>query len=47
MAKLNCVANRNSLIGLLAAVSLMLLAPGVHAAFDKVTTYQDANGWKL
>jgi hypothetical protein len=25
----------------------MLLAPGVHAAFDKVTTYQDANGWKL
>ena len=47
MAKLNCVAKRNSLIVFLTAVSLMLLAPGAHAAFDKVTTYQDANGWKL
>ena len=47
MAKLNCVANRNSLIGFFTAVSLMLLAPGAHAAFDKVTTYKDANGWKL
>ncbi len=47
MAKHSCVAVRKKLIGVVAAFVLTFSGSAAQAAFEKVTTYQDANGWKL
>ncbi len=47
MAKHSCVAVRKKLIGVVAAFVLTFNGSAANAAFEKVTTYQDANGWKL
>ncbi len=47
MAQPAKLALHPGVLGILAAAVLLLAAPGAHAAFEKVTTYQDARGWKL
>lgn len=48
MAKLSCIASAKKISSIIAITCLMLLASFAHAqSVDKVTTYKDANGWKL
>ncbi len=47
MAKNSCAAARNKIVGAVVLIALMLPGSGVQAAYEKVTTHHDANGWKL
>jgi len=47
MAKLVCSAIRKRGFGLVALIGLVLVASSAQAAVDRMTTYQDENGWKL
>jgi hypothetical protein len=48
MAKLNCIASAKKISSIIVITSLMLFVSFAHAqAADRVTTYKDANGWKL
>ena len=47
MAQPRNIAPTRKLLGVLAAVALLVTGGAAHAAFEKVTTYRDANGWKL
>ncbi len=47
MAQPGSIAARRKVFGILAAVTLLITTTAAPAAFEKVTTYRDADGWKL